>query len=62
MHIRVTWGTERNQILLGIVSGLTAVLYMVEFKVQPRAASLASPAIPPQNLSIELLVRFRVQP
>jgi hypothetical protein len=39
MHIRVTRGTERNQILLGIVSGLAAVLFMVDFKLQPRAAS-----------------------
>ena len=62
MHIRVTCGTERDQILLGIVSGLASMLFMVDFKVQPRAASLASPVVPLQNLSTELLVRFRIQP
>jgi hypothetical protein len=62
MHLRVTCGTERDEVLLGIVSGLAAVLFMVDLKVQPRAASLASPAVPPQDLSTELLVRFWTQP
>ena len=62
MLVRVTCGTERNQILLGIVSGLTAVLSMVDFKVQPCAASLASPAVPLQDESTKLLVRFGIQP
>ena len=62
MHFRVTCGTERNQVLLGIVSGLASVLFMVDLKVHPRAARLASPAVPPQDLSTELLVGFRIQP
>ena len=34
MHLRVTCGTERNQVLLGIVSGLASMLFMVDLKVQ----------------------------
>jgi hypothetical protein len=55
MHLRVTCGTERDQVLLGIVSGLASVLFMVHLKAHPCAACLASPAIPPQNLSTECL-------
>ena len=33
MHLRMTCGTEGNQVLLGIVSGLAAVLFMVDLKV-----------------------------
>jgi hypothetical protein len=40
MHLRVTCGTERNQVLLGIVSGLASKLLVVDFKVQPSAAYL----------------------
>jgi hypothetical protein len=56
MHLRVTCGTERNQVVLGIVSGLASVLCVVNLKVQLRAASLASPAVPPQDLLTQLLV------
>jgi len=62
MRIRVTRGTKRDQIVLGIVSGLASVLFMVDLKVQPRAACLASPAVPLQDLSTELLVRFGIKP
>jgi len=33
MHLRVTCGTERNQVLLGIISGPASVLPMVDLKV-----------------------------
>jgi hypothetical protein len=38
MHSRVTCGAERDQVLLGIVSGLALVLFMVALKVRPCAA------------------------
>jgi hypothetical protein len=56
MHFRVTCGAERDQVLLGIVSGLASVLFMVDLKVHPGAATLASPAVPTQDLSTQLLV------
>ena len=62
MDLRVTCGTERDEVLFGIVSGLASVSFVMDLKVQPRAASLASPAIPLQDLSTELLVRFGIQP
>ena|SRR6266404_9640535 len=62
MQLRMTCGTEGNQVQLGIVSGLASVLFMMDLKIHPCAASLASPAIPLQDLSTELLVRFRIQP
>jgi hypothetical protein len=52
---------QRDSVLFGIVSGLASVFLMVDRKVQPCAGSLASPAVPPQDLSTELLVRFRIQ-
>jgi hypothetical protein len=62
MRFRVTCGAERDQVLVGIVSGLASMLLMVDLKVHPCATCLASPAVPPQDLSTELLVRFRIQP
>lgn len=62
MHLRVTGRAEREKVLLGIVSVLASILLVVDLKVQPRAAYLASPPVPPQDLSTELLVRFIVQP
>src|SRR6266436_7777088 len=62
MHRSVTCGTESDQVLLGIVSGLASVLLVVNFKVQPRAASLASPAVLLQDLLTQLLVRSRIEP
>jgi hypothetical protein len=38
MHPRMTGGTERDQVLLGIVSGLASMLFMVDLKVCPCAA------------------------
>jgi hypothetical protein len=62
MHIRVTRCTECNQVLLGIISGLASVSFVVNFKVHLRAADLASPPVPLQDLSTELLVGPRIQP
>ena len=61
MHLRVTYRTERDQVLLGIVSGLASVLCMVDLEVHSCAATLASPAVPLQDFSTELFVRFRIQ-
>lgn len=38
MHSRVTCGAERDQVLLGIVSRLASLLFMVDLKVRPCAA------------------------
>jgi hypothetical protein len=62
MHIPVTCGTERNQVLLCVVTGLAAMLLMMNLKMQRCAACLASPVIPLQDFSTKLFVRFRIQP
>ena len=62
MHLRVTGRAERDKVLLGIVSGLASVLFMVDLKVRPCTAPLACPAVPSQDLPTKLLVRFIVQP
>jgi hypothetical protein len=62
MQLRMTSGTEGNQVLLGIVSSLASVLLLVHLKVQPRAASLASPAVPLQDLLTQFFVRSRIEP
>ncbi len=50
MHFLVTCCAERDQVLLGIVPGLASMLFMVDLKVRPCAACLASPAVPSQDL------------
>ena len=45
MLLRVTGGSERDKVLLGIVSGLASMLFMVDLKIHSRAACLASPAV-----------------
>jgi len=62
MHFRVTFGTERDQILVGIVSSVASILFVVDLKLHLRPANLASPAVPPQDLLTQLFVRFRIQP
>ena len=61
MHPCVTRRVKRDEVVLGIVSGLASVLFMVDLKVHSRPARLASPAVPPQDLSTEFLVRLTVQ-
>ena len=61
MHILVACGTERNQVLLGVVSGQAAMLLMMNLKVRRCAAGLASPAIPLQHFLTKLLVHFKTQ-
>jgi hypothetical protein len=42
MHLRVTCSAQCDEVLLGIVSGLTSMLFMVNLKIRPCTASLAS--------------------
>jgi hypothetical protein len=44
------------------LSGLAAMLLMMNLKVRRCAACLASPAIPLQHFFTKLLVRFGIQP
>ena len=62
MQLRVTCEAERNQILVGITATLAPELYVVNLEVGSGPATLASPAVPPQDLLPEPFVRFRVEP
>jgi hypothetical protein len=52
---------EGEEISLGIRPGLATELHVVDFKIQHRAARLASPAIPAEDLASKLVVQFAVQ-
>ena len=53
---------QRDQVVLGIVPGSAAELFMVNLKVSRAAAGLTSPSVPLQDFSTELLVGFGRKP
>jgi hypothetical protein len=62
VRLTVTSSAERDEVLLGIVSGVAAKLFVMDFQVGHRAARLTSPAIPTEHLLSEILVRHPIQP
>jgi len=56
MHAGMAGVAEGDQIWLCIIACLAAELFVVDFEVGHRAAGLASPAIPAQNLLAKLVV------
>jgi hypothetical protein len=50
MHSGMARGTERDQVLLGAVTGVAPKPLVVYFQVRHPAAGLAPPIIAPQNL------------
>ena len=52
----MTSGAEGDEIFLGIRPGLATELHVVDFKIGHRAARLASPAIPAEDLVAKLVV------
>jgi hypothetical protein len=57
----VTISTQRDQVLLGVVSGLSTKLLVMNLKIPPAATTLATPSVPSQYLSTKLFVPFRIQ-
>src|SRR2546421_8750605 len=53
---------QRDQVVLGIVPGSAAELLMMNLKISKASAGLASPSIPLQHFSTELLVGFGRKP
>ena len=53
----VTLATERDEIQLGIFARMAAKFLMVNLQVRHRAARLTPPAIAPQNLLPQTVVR-----
>ena len=58
----MTGGTQRDQVLLGVVAQLTAKLLVMNLKTAQTAARLTSPAIPLQDFATELLVGLARKP
>ena len=56
MCFSMTGGTQRDQVVLGILTQLTAKLLVMNLKIAPAAARLTFPSIPLQNFATELLV------
>jgi hypothetical protein len=46
----VASSAHRDQILLGVMAGMAAKLFVVDLQVRHRSARLTPPAIAPQNL------------
>jgi len=53
--------TKRDQVLLGILAGVTTESFVVDLEIGHRAAGLAPPAISSQHFIAKLLVRLGVQ-
>ena len=62
MQGQVAVAAQRDQVLFGIIAGVAAKLFVVNFQVRHRAARLTPPAIATQNLLPQSLVRHRIQP
>ncbi len=58
----MTIETEGDQVVLTILAGVAAKLFVVNFKVCHRAAKLAAPAVSPQYLLAKFPVIFLFEP
>lgn len=56
MHPGVACCAERDQVILGVGSGMAAERPVVHFKIRHRAAGLAPPAIATQDLLAQIFV------
>jgi hypothetical protein len=62
MYLRVTYGTERNQVLLGIIAAMAAKILVVNLKVRPGPARLTSPTVTAQHVLPESIVQLGIEP
>ena len=46
----MTRGAQRDQVLFGVVAGVTPKLFVMDFKVRHRATGLTLPAVATQDL------------
>jgi len=61
MQGQVAVAAQRDQVLLRIISGLTAKFLVMSLEVLQAPAGLTSPSIPLQDFSTKLLVQFWIQ-
>ena len=62
MRSGVARSAKGNEVLLGIIAGLTAKLFVVNFQVRHSPTRLTPPAIATQHLSPQTLVFHRIRP
>ena len=62
VHFGVASTAKRDQIRLRIVSGLAPKFHVMDFQVGHRAAGLARPAIPTQDLMAKPVIGLRIKP
>jgi hypothetical protein len=61
VNLRMAFRAKGDQILLGVIPGLAAKLFVVNFKIGHRAARLASPTVAAEHLVAKPVVQFAVQ-
>jgi hypothetical protein len=61
MQGEVAVAAQRDQVLVGIIPGLTAKFLVMNLEVLQAPAGLTSPSIPLQDFSTKLLVQFGIQ-
>jgi hypothetical protein len=62
MDTGVAPATQRNQVLLRIITGLAAKFLVMNLQIGHRAAGLASPSIATEYLVAELFVWLGIEP
>jgi hypothetical protein len=62
MSAGVTHGTERDEVPLGVIAGVAAKLFVMDFHVRHRSARLIPPAIATQHLLAKVFVGHCIQP
>jgi hypothetical protein len=58
----MTYGTQRDQVLLRITATLATKFLVVNLQIRSAPATLASPTIPAQYLFSKLLVQLGIKP
>jgi hypothetical protein len=61
MQVGVACSAKCDQIAFGIIAGLAAELFVMNFQVGHRSAALTSPPVAAQHLFLELPVQNGVQ-
>ena len=62
MRTGMACGAECDQVLLGIVAGMTPKSFVMSLQVRHRAARLTPPAIATQHLLSQAFIRNRIHP
>jgi hypothetical protein len=61
MKLRVTVTAECDQVFLGILTGMTSKVLVMNLEIFQRSAALASPCIPLKNRFAKLLVDLTIE-